>query len=131
MEFKPFDTREMEQYKAEAKARWGSTEAWRECARKEAAGADFAKSGRELMERFAGLGALRQMPPDAPAVQEKVAGLRAFITEHYYACTKEILHGLGQMYTEDERFRQNIDQAGGEGTAAFVRQAIEAYCAKN
>ena len=45
--------------------------------------------------------------------------------------TGEVLHSLGQMYTEDERFRRNIDQAGGEGTAAFVRQAIEAYCAKN
>ena len=130
MDFKPFDTREMEQYKAEAKARWGGSEAWRECARKEAAGADFAKSGRELMELLAGFGALRQLPPDAPAVQEKVAGLQAFLTEHYYACTREILCGLGQMYTEDERFRRNIDQAGGEGTAAFVRQAIEAYCAK-
>ena len=131
MDFKPFDTREMEQYKAEAKARWGGSEAWRESARKEAAGADFAKSGRELMELLAGFGALRQLPPDAPAVQEKVAGLQAFLTEHYYACTREILCGLGQMYTEDERFRRNIDQAGGEGTAAFVRQAIEAYCAKN
>ena len=131
MDFKPFDTREMEQYKAEAKARWGGSEAWQECARKEAAGADFAKGGRELMELLAGFGALRQLPPDAPAVQEKVAGLQAFLTEHYYACTREILCGLGQMYTEDERFRRNIDQAGGEGTAAFVRQAIEAYCAKN
>lgn len=130
MDFKPFDTREMEQYKAEAKARWGGSEAWRECARKEAAGADFAKSGRELMELLAGFGALRQLPPDAPAVQEKVAGLQAFLTEHYYACTREILCGLGQMYTEDERFRRNIDQAGGEGTAAFVRRAIEAHCAK-
>lgn len=130
MDFKPFDTREMEQYKAEAKARWGGSEAWRESARKEAAGADFAKSGRELMELLAGFGALRQLPPDAPAVQEKAAALQAFITEHYYTCTKEILSGLGQMYTEDERFRQNIDCAGGEGTAAFVRRAIEAHCAK-
>ena len=131
MDFKPFDTSEMEQYKAEAKARWGGSEAYRECARKEAAGADFAQSGRELMELLAGFGALRQLPPDAPAVQEKTAALQSFITEHYYTCTGEVLHSLGQMYTEDERFRRNIDQAGGEGTAAFVRQAIEAYCAKN
>lgn len=32
------------------------------------------------------------------------------------------------MYAEDERFRQNIDKAGGNGTAEFVRQAIEVYC---
>ena len=130
MDFKAFDTSEMEQYKAEAKARWGGAEAYREFAQKEAAGSDFAQSGRELMERYAGFGALRQLPPDAPAVQEKVADLQAFITERYYTCTKEILNGLGQMYAEDERFRQNIDQVGGEGTAAFVKLAIEAYCAK-
>ena len=28
----------------------------------------------------------------------------------------------------DDRFRGNIDQAGGEGTAAFVAQAIRVYC---
>lgn len=129
MDFKPFDTSEMEQYKAEAKAKWGATSAYQEFAQKDAAG--IAQSGRELMELLAGFGALRQLPPDAPAAQEKVAGLQAFLTEHYYTCTREILCGLGQMYTEDERFRRNIDQAGGEGTAAFVRQAIEAYCARN
>ena len=129
MDFKPFDTSEMEQYKAEAKAKWGTTSAYREFAQKDAAG--FAQSGRELMELLAGFGAMRQLPPDAPAVQEKTAALQAFITEHYYTCTGEVLHSLGQMYTEDERFRRNIDQAGGEGTAAFVRQAIEAYCARN
>ena len=129
MDFKPFDTSEMEQYKAEAKAKWGDTSAYREFAQKDAAG--VAQSSRELMELLAGFGALRQLPPDAPAVQEKTAALQAFITEHYYTCTGEVLHSLGQMYTEDERFRRNIDQAGGEGTAAFVRQAIEAYCARN
>ena len=129
MDFKPFDTSEMEQYKAEAKAKWGATSAYQEFAQKDAAG--IAQSSRELMELLAGFGALRQLPPDAPAVQEKTAALQAFITEHYYTCTGEVLHSLGQMYTEDERFRRNIDQAGGEGAAAFVRQAIEAYCARN
>ena len=129
MDFKPFDTSEMEQYKAEAKAKWGATSAYQEFAQKDAAG--IAQSSRELMELLAGFGALRQLPPDAPAVQEKTAALQSFITEHYYICTGEVLHSLGQMYTEDERFRRNIDQAGGEGAAAFVRQAIEAYCARN
>ena len=35
------------------------------------------------------------------------------------------------MYTEDERFRSNIDKAGGEGTAEFVRQAVRVYCGEN
>ena len=42
----------------------------------------------------------------------------------------EILAGLGQMFAADDRFRKNIDMAGGEGTADFVAQAIAAYCGK-
>ena len=44
-------------------------------------------------------------------------------------CTDEIFRGLAEMYTADARFAQNIDAAGGEGTAAFAKQAIEAYLA--
>ena len=52
-----------------------------------------------------------------------------YITENYYRCTIEILSGLGQMYVADERFRNNIDRHG-DGTAAFVSEAIAAFCAK-
>ena len=82
------------------------------------------------MERFARIGRLRQGSPADQAVQEEVAGIQAFITEHYYQCTDEILHGLGEMYAGDERMKRNIDKAGGEGTAAFVSQAVALYCAR-
>ena len=49
------------------------------------------------------------------------------ITENYYTCTKEILHGLGQMYVADERFKNNIDKHA-DGTAAYVSEAIAYYC---
>ena len=35
---------------------------------------------------------------------------------------------LGEMYVDSERFRQNIDQECGEGTAVFSRDAIRIYC---
>ena len=63
-------------------------------------------------------------------VQEKIDALRSFITSNYYTCNTEIFRGLGQMYVNDERFKHNIDNAGGEGTAEFVKQAIEIYCSK-
>lgn len=53
--------------------------------------------------------------------------VQSFITENYYTCTKEILSGLSQMYVDDERFKHNIDQVGGEGTAEFVRQAASVF----
>ena len=81
------------------------------------------------MAMFSELGGLKQLPPDADEVQKKISALQEFITEKYYECTDEILSGLGQMYAEDERFRKNIDRAGGEGTAAFANRAIAVYCA--
>lgn len=38
--------------------------------------------------------------------------------------TDEILKGLGEMYVSDERFKNNIDKAGGIGTAEFTAKAI-------
>lgn len=32
------------------------------------------------------------------------------------------------MYVSNERMEQNIDKAGGEGTARFVKQAVAVYC---
>jgi hypothetical protein len=82
------------------------------------------------MALLAQFGTLRSCAPQDTAVQEKVAALQAFITEHFYPCTDEILAGLGQMYAADERFRTNIDAAGGDGCAVFAAQAIAAYCTK-
>ena len=130
MNFKPFDTAELESYAAEAKAKWGKTDAYKEYEQK-AAGQSKAQQkndGEALMAKFAEVGALRHLSPDAPEVQEAVAGIQTFITEHYYNCTKQIFAGLGQMYIADERFRRNIDSAGGDGTAEFVSRAIEIYC---
>lgn len=56
--------------------------------------------------------------------------LRDFITEHYYQCTPEILRGLGEMYAGGNSFTDNIDSAGGEGTAEFVKRAIDVYCCR-
>ena len=60
--------------------------------------------------------------PADPAVQAQVQKLQVFITEHYYTCTKEILHSLGQMYGAGGEFTANIDAAGGPGAAEFARK---------
>ena len=77
-----------------------------------------------MMSLFAEMGSIRELPPGSREAQEKVRELQAFITENYYTCTDEILRGLVEMYVSDERMKRNIDQAGGEGTAEFVSQAI-------
>lgn len=117
----------MNAYENEAREKWGHTQAYAEYAAK---GAGFPGRAEEMMQLFAGIGALRQFSPEDARVQEKIAALQAFITENFYTCTKEILSGLGQMYVSDERFCENIDKAGGSGTAEFAKQAIEIYCRK-
>ena len=66
----------------------------------------------------------------ADEIQEKIKELQNFISHNYYTCTTEILGDLGQMYACDERFKRNIDKAGGEGTAEFVNRAIAFFCDK-
>lgn len=128
MEFDVFDKSNIEQYKEEVKSRWGQSEAYQEFVQKQENGEDFDKAGKALMALFEEIGMLRELPPSDGKVQGKICELQGFITKHYYNCTEEILKGLGTMYAEDERFRQNIDKAGGNGTAELVRRAIEVYC---
>ena len=108
-------------YIEEAKERWGETAAWKEF-EKRSGSADEASDG--LMKLFERLGELKGMPPESDEAQAAVADIQRFITEHYYTCTDEIFAGLGEMYVADERFRKNIDKAGGVGTAEFARAAI-------
>ena len=118
-----FDNSEFEQYKAEAQEKWGKTEAYQEYERR---GKD--DRGDAMMAIFAQAGQVMHLDPAAAEAQALVAKLQQFITDNYYTCTKQILAGLGQMYVADERFKENIDRAGGTGTAEFVAKAIEIYC---
>ena len=129
MDFQAFDTKKMEDYKAEVKERWGGTREYQEHEQKQEKAGDSAEAGRRMMNIFAELGALRQLSPSDRSVQEKIIALQNFITDNYYTCTDKILGELGKMYVDDERFKRNIDKAGGEGTAEFVKRAIEIHCA--
>ena len=118
-----------DRYSREAKAQWGGTAAWKEYEQKsEGRSGDRERAlGDGLMEIFVRIGALRGTDPGAKEAQALVEELRAYITEHYYDCTPQILRGLGQMYAAGGEFTENIDKAGGPGTALFARDAIEAY----
>ena len=126
MNFQVFDKNEMEQYKEEVKAKWGETQAYNEYTQKK--NHDDSSTANQLMSLFAEIGTIRDTSPRDAKAQEKIRALQSFITKNYYNCTNEILKGLGQMYVCDERFQKNIDKAGGEGTAAFVMEAIKVYC---
>ena len=132
MDFEVFNTSEIDHYRAEVKAKWGRTQAYQDYAQKlSVQSSDEQKEiTHQMLDKFSELGTLRHLSPSAWEVQEKIAALQKFITDSYFVCTKDILHGLGQMYVGDERFRENIDKAGGDGTAEFVCQAISVYCSR-
>lgn len=128
-----FDNSKFDQYKAEAKEKWGNTDAYREHQEKtKGYSKDKWNSMAEGMDRIMGefAASMKQgEAPDSDAVQSLVQKLQSHITENYYHCTREILFGLGQMYVADERFKNNIDKHG-DGNAAFIRDAIQTYCKK-
>lgn len=128
MNFTPFDHSDIDRYADEAKQRWGNTAAWAEYEKKPRQ--NHAAAGDGLMRILADIGAVKHLSPSDEAVQQKIARLQKHITDNFYPCTAEILAGLGEMYVADERFRKNIDKAGGEGTAEFVRNAIRVYTQK-
>ena len=128
---KAFDNTEFEKYKAEAQEKWGSTDAYKEHQEKtKGYSKDKWNSMAAGMDAIMGQFAASMKQGDAPdsaAAQDLVKALQSHITENYYTCTKEILFGLGQMYVTDERFKANIDKHG-DGTAAFICEAIRTYC---
>ena len=121
----------MNDYKTEARSRWGTTDAYREHEQKTRnyTKEKWAEANDGLMAIFAEFAAYKDSGASSAEAQALVAKLQAHITANYYTCTDEILAGLGKMYVADERFKKNIDKYG-EGTAEFAAEAIEAYCRK-
>ena len=126
-----FDNSEFEKHKAEARQRWGKTDAYKEHQEKtkDYSAGKWNNLAEEMDGIFANFAICKQKgsAPDSAEAQDLVKRLQEHITANYYQCTMQILAGLGQMYTADERFMQNIDKHA-PGTALYVSKAIEIYC---
>jgi DNA-binding transcriptional MerR regulator len=133
MSFKEFDMSEIkkvqEEYKEEAKERWGDTDAYKESNRKTSkyGKEDWAEISKDSARIYKGFSDNMDKEVSSPEVQNFVQEWQKHITKYFYNCTKEILAGLGEMYVADERFTKNIDKYG-EGLAEFMSKAIYYYC---
>ena len=120
----------MSNYDIEVKDRFGGTDAYQEYKKKTA---NYTRDKwqqindglNDVFVKFAEC-MKNGNAADSDEAQALVKELQTYITENYYTCTKEILAGLGLMYVADERFKANINK-NGDGTAEFVREAIENY----
>ena len=129
MDFEGFDPKKIDEYGQQAKVLYGKTDVYKEFEQKQKGRTKEQEKdlGAQVMELFAKLGKLRPCAPDSEAAQNWAKELQAFFTEHFYTCTPQILKGLGQMYAAGGDFTENIDKAGGPGTAEFARKAIDIF----
>lgn len=135
MDLNIFDNSEYDnarqKYAQEAKEKWGSTDAFKESEQKTASYSDekWNTINSEMDSIINEFSECMKSGTDAYAetAQNLVKKWQNYITDNYYNCTKEILSGLGIMYVNDERFKNNIDKHG-NGTAQFMTDAIAAYC---
>lgn len=121
----------MDKYQNEVKEKYGKTKAYHEYQQKTKNYTnnqwDNVTNGlNEIIKEFASK-MQEGLKYDSVEVLLLVEKLQNYITDNYYTCTKEILLGLGKMYVEDLRFKNNIDKFG-NGTALFISSAINKFC---
>ena len=132
LNFSAFDTSKLDEYAKKAKEQWGDTPAYKEYAEKSKNWTKEYQSGlmADLSKFFEEFGTMKEQDPASKEVQDGVKGLQDFITQNMYTCTNDILYGLGTAYVAGGEMTQNIEKMGGEGTAAFVFEAIRIYCGR-
>ena len=132
MSFQEFDDGKIKEYEKRAKESWGHTEAYEEYEKKAKGRTvqEQKKLGTEMMGIFEKMGQIREQEPDSIEALALVKTLQEHISENYYFCSDDILLSLGTMYAAGGEFTENIDRAGGKGTAEFADRAIRAYCRK-
>jgi DNA-binding transcriptional MerR regulator len=116
-------------YEDEAKQRWGDTEAWRESKRRTARYCkdDWKKIQEEMHrveDQFAEAMDAGRAPTD-PQAMDVAEQHRQLLSRWFYACSREMHRGLGELYVSDSRFTDNIEH-GRKGLAAFMRDAFRA-----
>jgi DNA-binding transcriptional MerR regulator len=120
------------QYEAEARERWGHTDAYRESGRRAATYTDddwraIKAESEEIVRTLASLMAAGE-PADGAAARAAAEQHRLQITRRFYECSRTMHRGLAEMYLADERFRKSYEQVA-PGLASYVHDAIVANAA--
>jgi MerR family transcriptional regulator, thiopeptide resistance regulator len=126
--FGSFDQRQMDEYKEEAKKRWGNTEAWKQSQErtKHWTKEDYKRIADEGNKLTAELAKLMDRGAEDAGVQKMIAKHYQSI-QAFYDCSLDMYRGLGQLYVDDPRFTAFYDKFA-PGMAKFMQQAIAHYC---
>jgi len=118
-----------EEYQAEAKDRWGETDAWQQSARrtKSYTKADFEQiKGEADAVNAAFVAAMRSGAPATSAeAMDAAEEHRAHIERWFYDLDHGFHRGLADMYVADPRFTTTYEDIE-PGLAAYVHDAIHA-----
>ncbi|WP_085523460.1 MerR family transcriptional regulator [Tuberibacillus sp. Marseille-P3662] len=119
-------------YEQEARERWGDKAVNRSNAKLGNMSKDEQQAMSDKMNAiYRRLAALRKESPQSDEAQGAIKEWYDFLNSNfggYYSL--DVFKGLGQMYVDDKRFTQNIDQFG-EGLAVFMRDAMAMYADRN
>ena len=121
-----------DKHAAEARERWGHTEAYKQSSQRVDAYTDteWAAIKEESDAITGGFVLLMEAgePSDGPDAKFLAERHRTHITKWFYDCPVEMHAALGQLYITDRRFTENIDSAA-KGVAAFMASAFRANAA--
>lgn len=127
--FEVFGDFDPSEHEAEARERWGGTDAYKESARRTTryGKGDWKRIqqegeaiNRRLAEVLAGGGS-----PSSDGAMSAAEDHRLHIDRWFYPCSVEMHTGLGEMYVTDPRFTKFWEDLQ-PGLAAFVRDAFRA-----
>jgi DNA-binding transcriptional MerR regulator len=128
------DSDKHREFEAEAKERWGHTEAYKISMErsKDYTPEDWAKIKAEREAIAARLGTLmgEGRAPSDDVVLDVVEEHRAHLERWFYPCSKAMHRGLGRMYADDPRFSAHFEKIR-QGLAEFVAAAFEAHAARD
>lgn len=125
------DTQEqIEEYKQEAKARWGNTDAYKQSTErfKNATKADhqrIAANWKAIIGAFSDhkkTGTAVTHPDVQQTVDEQFAFMQTF-----YDCSYDMFRSIADMYVQDPRFTKTYEDVE-PGLAQYVRDSIHEYC---
>jgi hypothetical protein len=116
-------------YEAEAKERWGATEAFQESQRRLASYSTVEKKNAQAAQEEALQGILdvmdRGFPPTSLEAIVAADTCRQVISRWYFECTPEMHKQLATLYVTDDRFRAFYESRR-EGLAQYFHDAIHA-----
>ncbi len=127
--FEVFGDFDPAEHEADAKARWGESEAYKESARRTRRYTkdDWARFKTESDAVNEAIAALmdEDVAPDDPRAMDVVERHRLLIDTWFYPCPAEMHEQLGRMYVEDARFTATCEKIR-PGMAEYLRDAMAA-----